>query len=145
MWRWMFSSNFGRFWSLFLWIFFLPFFLFSFQDCKEVNGRYFIIVSHVSEGSVHIFPLFPCSSVLIISINLSLGSLSLNYVSSELIRPLVDFSFPLLYFSIPEFLLNNNFYLFADTIYWDIILMLSMISLDMVSLNIFITPDLNLC
>ena len=51
------------------------FFLFLFQDCKGINGRSFIIVSQVFEDyssfSLHFF----CPSDLIISINLSLGSL----------------------------------------------------------------------
>lgn len=57
---------------------FLPFFfsLFLFQDCKGINDRYFITVSQVSEDSIHLFlHIFFCPSDLIISTNLSLGSL----------------------------------------------------------------------
>ena len=94
-----------------------PFFFFFFQDCKGVNGRSFIIFSQVFEDYASFSLHFFCPSDLIISITLSLGSLFCffsPYVSSYLmLSPLVDCSLKLLCFSILEFLLKNNFYLFT--------------------------------
>ena len=107
-----------KFWKIWVIIFLyvlsaLFFSLFLFQDCKGINGRFFITVSQVSEDSIHLFlHIFFCPSDLIISTNLSLGSLFFSSVSSYLmLSPLVDCSLKLLYFSILEFLLKNNFYL----------------------------------